>query len=696
MGHIKLIRTIFLLKKENKKLKIQLRYVTKRASFLYRLVKKYEQDFNIDDHIDPECDNFRESQLKSISTKVLNPILTDFDNNLSRSKYRREFSSETKLYSYTIYSISSAAYRVARDQMPLPSEQILRKTFSPYIAELKNQLTNIKLVNELFKKRELLFDDPEIKCCLSVDAFSINTFSTNNNYSFIFLILPFNRNYRPFPVHFYSAESGNANDNTFQKMREIVSQSLDTKFKIVLFSVDGDRFYEPLFYKSFNLIYPFFSDLFSFDFKTVFDLFEKGEMEIISSCWLHLLKNFRSKILTDLTVVNPFNKNITVINSSDLELILNLGSALTDKGSLAKLHDCHPLNMFTIGNAIKLFFNSNPDSFFIFLVLGFWNESLLNVKLSLGCRQYFLETILFIFIRIFQTLEDKQLPSTVSFKKSDGKKVFWVSKFKLIRLIMTILIQLYALHLRDNSVAFDRFSNQPTENFIGLIRMLCDGDDSYQTVIHNLSRYEFVNRNSKDVYVHCQPKRLNAGGCQLIDAEVNFEFDLAPIELADLLFSCLDGDFNSELMKDLINSLLLINEIAPYRTKNVPNRTSGSKIMSRLIAISSYKKQLESKEWTNEEIRIIKQLLLQKSNIFTTENYERFQCNEEQLKNIVDIQIIELSKRDWSEEENRILISYISSTIKNKDLAHLFICRTINDIKKRRTELKKIMKKRQK
>ena len=139
MGHIKLIRTIFLLKKENKKLKIQLRYVTKRASFLYRLVKKYEQDFNIDDHIDPECDNFRESQLKSISTKVLNPILTDFDNNLSRSKYRREFSSETKLYSYTIYSISSAAYRVARDQMPLPSEQILRKTFSPYITELKNQ-----------------------------------------------------------------------------------------------------------------------------------------------------------------------------------------------------------------------------------------------------------------------------------------------------------------------------------------------------------------------------------------------------------------------------------------------------------------------------------------------------------------------------------------------------------------------------
>ena len=56
--------------------------------------------------------------------------------------------------------------------------------------------------------------------------------------------------------------------------------------------------------------------------------------------------------------------------------------------------------MFTIGNAIKLLFNSNPDSFFVFLVLGFWNENLLNVKLSLGCCKYFLETILFIFIKI--------------------------------------------------------------------------------------------------------------------------------------------------------------------------------------------------------------------------------------------------------------------------------------------------------
>ena len=691
MGQVKLQRTIFLLKKENKKLKIQLRYVTKRAMFLSRLVHKYESNFNIDDNIDPDSDSFKECQLKSISQKVSDPIQNDFQTNLTISKYHREYSPESKFFSYTIYATSSSAYRVVRGQIPLPSEQILRKTFSPYINIVKKELTNIQYVKELFEARESLFPDEEIKCCLSVDAFSINTFSTNNNYSFIFLILPFNRNYRIFPVHLYSANTGNANTTTFQKMREIVQQSLNTKFKIVLFSVDGDRYYDPFFSKSFDYIYPFFTDLFLYNFTPIFELFENVLIEILSSDWLHLLKNFRSKILTDLTVVNPFSKN-PPINSQQLENILKLGSALLDKGSLAKLHDCHPLNLFTIGNSLKLFFNSNSDAFFIFLILGFWNESMLNTKLSLKCRQFFLESILFVFIKIFQMLDSKPLPNTVSFKKNEGKKVLWVSKHKLMRLIITILSQLYALNLKDSSMAFDRFSNQPTENFIGLIRMLCGGDDSFQTIVHNLSRYEFVNRNSKDIYIHSQPKRLNAGGCQLIDADIDFNFNHTSIDLANLLFDYMLGDFNEDLMKELIIGLEQITEDAPYRTRNIPNRTSGSKILSRLFAISEYKKKIESKEWSKEEICIIRQMLLSRTEILTKENYDRFQCDENQLKMIVDDQFVELSKRDWTIEEDHVITSHMYTTIKNKDLAQLLICRTVKDVKKRRSSLKKALK----
>ena len=81
---------------------------------------------------------------------------------------------------------------------------------------------------------------------------------------------------------------------------------------------------------------------------------------------LHIFKNFRSKLLTDLVVVNPQTKN-TPINSEIIEEILHLGSALTDRGSLAKLHDCHPINIFTIGNSIKIFYKANPETFFFLL-----------------------------------------------------------------------------------------------------------------------------------------------------------------------------------------------------------------------------------------------------------------------------------------------------------------------------------------
>lgn len=52
------------------------------------------------------------------------------------------------------------------------------------------------------------------------------------------------------------------------------------------------------------------------------------------------------------------------MNSAIINSILELGPALTDKGNLAKLHDCHALNIFTISNSLKIFFTLNSDTFF--------------------------------------------------------------------------------------------------------------------------------------------------------------------------------------------------------------------------------------------------------------------------------------------------------------------------------------------
>lgn len=70
------------------------------------------------------------------------------------------------------------------------------------------------------------------------------------------------------------------------------------------------------------------------------------------------------------------------------------------------------------------------------------------------------------------------------------------------------------------------------------------------------------------------------------------------------------------------------------------------------------------------------------------------QCTELPLKNIIQIRIIELSKSSFTPEEDNFIIQHVSDKMKNKDIANCLICRTINDVKKRRNALKKIFKQR--
>lgn len=645
MRAIKLRRRIFLLSKEVRSLKIQLRFVTKRASYLLDYIRSKEPNFDIDQHVDPKSDNIKTNN--SFNFTQRSPIIDDLDHNLIvKCPNNRNYSDETKFFCYTIYSISSSAYRVVRSELPFPSEQRLRKIFSPYVQKVEKQLTDINSIEQILNERGSLFGQNVIKCTLSVDAFSINTLDDNDNYSFLYLILPFDTNIRPFPLHLETKETGNANSNSFNKIKFIIEKSKNTKFKIILVSVDGDRYYDPLFSIAFNFLKEkFFKNVNSINLQSVFEFFETFSDVYMNSDPLHIFKNFRSKLLTDLTVVNPQTKN-SPINSEAIEDNLHLGSALTDRGSLAKLHDCYPINIFTIGNSIKIFYKSNPETFFFFIVLSFWNELLLNTNLSLYTRQYFLETIILIFIKFYSFFENNKIPETIALKKcSDGRSVLWISHAKAIRIINTLFVQYYAISLKslnDFLTAFDRFCSHPTENFIGLIRMLCDYDNPFKTILHNLSRYEYVNRVAKNIYVKKQPKRLNLGGVPLIEKEVKFSFDHSAFELCELLFSYMDEKFDENLMKELILSLELLNGNAPFRTKNVPNRTSGGQIMLKLVSISQYKRKI----WSNQEIHFIDNSLWLKKDILNDEYCAKFNCSKDELNKIIQERYIEISKRE--------------------------------------------------
>lgn len=83
--------------------------------------------------------------------------------------------------------------------------------------------------------------------------------------------------------------------------------------------------------------------------------------------------------------------------------------------------------------------------------------------------------------------------------------------------------------------------------------MLGNNDIPFKNTIHNLSRYEFVNRISPHIYAKPHTKRLNLGGCVLKESEATFDFPLSPKEIKDLLFSYMkDLEINQETMRFFI------------------------------------------------------------------------------------------------------------------------------------------------
>lgn len=135
-----------------------------------------------------------------------------------------------------------------------------------------------------------------------------------------------------------------------------------------------------------------------------------------------------------------------------------------------------------------------------------WNESIFNTTISSKLRAFFLEMLLNILLQYLQ--HSKNWPSImIGFHKSDKKQyVFFAAPSKLKRIIMIILVQLMYVKYGNILYALDRYGSHDKENFIGIIRMLCDGDNTYERITHNLARYEYISRESDETFIKPRPK----------------------------------------------------------------------------------------------------------------------------------------------------------------------------------------------
>ena len=553
---------------------------------------------------------------------------------------------------------------------------------------MENDLSSIEKVEATLLKRSKNFIRCKvINCTLVIDAFTtslIKPYSkklfldNDKNNCFLFLIEPHLKNCKVFPIFLYQSESGMTNEKTIDYIKKIIDISSKTIFKIKYKSVDGDKFYQIRFIEHYKLISEIINKAVNED---VFVLIN----EILGfqiADFLHLLKNARSRILTYKVVINPFQ----IEDFLDYYSLLNdenINYLIYDTTTLAKLRDELPRSLFRFEMSFYIQANYSPSTFFYFLIYSFWNEATYNTTIGPQTRKYFLSIVLNTLLKLQKFYKEKQFNANVFEKKGkDHKFISFITMDKIIRIINTLVVLIKEIcETNDDLLALSRLSSHPIENFIGRIRSLCHDDNRFCTILHNIARYELIVRDFDTCFLQFRPSHSSPGGTFVNQDGNEIDFTYPPELIADWLLESvkLGKQSNENKLNDFIEKLQIFSNSNPYPLVKLPSENANLKIVNRFYAQS----KSETKIWTQKEIKLIDDLLLSNNEkLILSKKY--FNCSKEEKIAIINQRKIELQKRDWSTEEDTIIISYIKKEIKLKQLRAILILRENQSIMDRK------------
>jgi hypothetical protein len=112
----------------------------------------------------------------------------------------------------------------------------------------------------------------------------------------------------------------------------------------------------------------------TFDFAAGGDAIPVGD-------FLHLLKTFLKKVKNHLVVMSPDCLE-TPVSVADLESVLHLGRALSDKSSVGRMRDSYALQLFSIANCLKCLETGHENGFMFMLRWALQEEVIRAPELS--------------------------------------------------------------------------------------------------------------------------------------------------------------------------------------------------------------------------------------------------------------------------------------------------------------------------
>lgn len=543
----------------------------------------------------------------------LSPFQKELISNMFKNKYHHEYSMEFKQCCYIAYTKSSSCYALLASLIPLPCEKTLTDAFQSDVDVYKEALLNPEKCNYIYNKKESNTESEDIPCVISVDAFAASVFRKKkeiNEYRhcFIFNMQPFPFFEKPFIVHLEPSLKGNGSKEIDKLITYFIH--LPSKYHVYFISVDGDLHYDSFFSKQ---------------FERLLNLYKEGGIENVqahliddgpvwSSDFLHIDKNVRFKLMNNKCIINPFVPQ-KAINSFIINSLLDVDDALTDRSCIGKMRDIYPLILFTVRNSLILLNSYTRESFFYFIVFALWSESKMNETLAPKTRLFIVNVVLHIMICIYEEYI-KPLPSNVSMKNTCGCFQLFLSHEKLKRIIPTLMAESFSLKNYCENLAIDRLSSHPCENRIGVIRYECNGDNSMNNIIRSTARYEFAKDALQRLGINIERRsRLNKGGCRTNMGDIEFNFEMNEIDLANLIMKVgFYKNSSEEETEFLFQKLNRFQFEAPYKIASNFTITANITILNRIISdfkySFDYSPQYKKAIWSSADQILMDRLLL--------------------------------------------------------------------------------------
>lgn len=422
------------------------------------------------------------------------------------------------------------------------------------------------------------------------------------NSCFLYVLLPLNSEIPCFPLHLAPASQGMAQQTQINVLNQLTDLCNTYNIDVRYMSVDGDRGWSDKFGDMLEVINSKQrkGSVIDWSLDVYKECQEKG-IHLAVTDLLHAAKCARGRYIDH--VISVFSSCPSA--NTDYEAVrnlLDLGMALYDKSQLGRMRDCYAIDMFTLGNVVKLLKHGHfPDAvyFIPFTLL------LVCIRVPFLKMDFRLQLINLSFLVLLEMSEDldrrqkipheKNGPKVTQRAGKDSDMVTYAERYAIDRLLCTIISYCCAFQMSRENLRTDAMGTHIVEQMIGQGR---HGRDSrwqriLATFTQSVLRTTFLATDGVEL---SNRGRLKTAGTRLLkEGDVAIKGFDEKIAARVLLHSLspegrVASDFESTLNK-VVGWLSQLATVVQERSGEIgkvwpPNPIANSSIMARILKSS--------------------------------------------------------------------------------------------------------------